>query len=111
MLIDVAVRCQGPCMREVPERETSLCEGARICARCRENHLKALLALQVGEAPVCSDCGSHGTQTDNSGNYKLQLHMRDGIYQFTCFPCGRAHMAKVRQMYQGTAVGKALNLV
>jgi hypothetical protein len=111
MLINVAVRCQGPCLKEVPEYDTSIVEGVRICQKCRQGHLDALLAMQVGTVPTCAECGGPGTLDESSGNYKFQQHMRDGIYQFLCFPCGRAHMAKVKQMYAGTPVGKALNLV
>lgn len=111
MLIDVTVRCQGPCLRQVPERETSLVEGVRICQRCQQNHIDALLALKAPGKAACAECRASAEQlADSSGNYKLQLHMRDGIYQFLCVPCGLVHMAKVKQMYAGTPAGKEANL-
>jgi transcription elongation factor Elf1 len=86
-----------------------LSTGQRMCPRCQEWHAEALRVL-AGEsrgAAECQECGvpflAHADE--RSGDYRLYVVPKDGIYQMLCGTCKDAYVAKMRRLYQGTKFG------
>lgn len=82
------------------------------CLRCYEWHHKALAMLAGEPPPGCQECGvSFQTLTgQTSGEVKMYLHPRDGIYQILCRVCSDVYERKRSDLYRDTPHGRANNL-
>lgn len=87
--------------------------GAKICFRCIEWHDRAIRVLAGQPPDGCQECGlSFKALKDSAltGNLKMFLHVKDGIYQILCTPCSDKYEAKRRDLFGETLYGKQKGL-
>lgn len=83
------------------------------CATCYETHRKAMTMLTAQVPPACQECGvSEAELSARSPNVdiKMQVHIKDGIYQVLCEGCGTKYARGRSDLYQGTPFAKQLTL-
>ncbi len=82
--------------------------GAVMCWHCYERHNKALLIL-AGQIPAaCQECGVtvEALQAASaSGDCKMSVCHKDGVYQFLCFPCSERYVRKRVDLFGSTQFG------
>ena len=105
-----AETCQGPCGQPRNPRETLLVGlGIRICWHCFEWHLKALEVLAGNAVPDdCQNCGRFRETLKSdapSGEARMYLHAKDGVYVLLCKTCSDAYERAASQLYRNTAYG------
>lgn len=83
--------------------------GAKICFRCLEWHRVAMRALCGDPPPGCQECGIKFADLkdfDRAGNLRMQLVVKDGIYQILCTPCCDIYERKRADLFRETAYGQ-----
>lgn len=112
--IVLAVRCHY-CSRHRHPREIHPIGtgGARICSYCLEWHIKAIAMLAGEPPPGCQQCGvtfAFLQDCARSGDLRMYLHAKDGIYQILCRGCSDGYIAKRRDLYAETQFGHSRNI-
>lgn len=112
--IVTAVRCHY-CSRQVPAWRTHrLGDHAQlICDDCLDWHNKAIDLLAGRAMPGCQACGATCEFLRNSelsGEIRMYVVPKDGIYQVLCQSCCGPYVAKRSDLYRETPFGHANNL-
>lgn len=84
------------------------------CVQCLEWHRHALDVLTSGAMPRgCRECGATAdtlSAGSASGDFRLYLHRKDGIYQLLCWTCSDAYERKRLDQFGDTPYGAAKHL-
>jgi hypothetical protein len=75
------------------------------CLRCLEKHMAAMKMLEGGVPYACQECGITPMEVcERSGcdDIRMEMHYRDGLYQFLCKPCGDEYARKRLDIYEKT---------
>ena len=82
--------------------------GAKMCWHCWGWHQRALKLL-AGEIPAgCQRCGATFTALQGragSGDVRMYVHPKDGIYQVLCQICSDRYVAQRADLYRPTKYG------
>ena len=87
--------------------------GARMCQKCYFWHRAALDLLVTGREPLgCQECGVTMAElrSRTTGDIKLDVVPKDGIYQVLCKQCSNAYVPKRVDLYGDTAFGRIRKL-
>lgn len=82
--------------------------GVRICFRCMEWHDKAIRVLSGQPPPGCQECGIKFKDLkafDSTGNLRMYLSVKDGIYQILCTTCSDKYERKRADLFRETRYG------
>ena len=87
-----------------------LAGGAKICQRCYHRHELAVAQLSGNLPPGCQgeQCNKTFDELEpdpGTGNIRLYVHMKDGIYQLLCKACSDRYFPKRADLYGDTLFG------
>jgi hypothetical protein len=83
--------------------------GAKMCWHCWGWHQKVLLMLATGKPPEgCQECGvtfDDLQAASGSGDVRMYIHPKDGIYQVLCRICSDRYVPQRVDLYRATQFG------
>lgn len=83
------------------------------CLHCYENHRKALAALASGCFEACQECGKTWREVaagQSGDDIRMEMHLKDGLYQLLCKGCSAAYAAKRLDLYGRTPWAKQIGI-
>jgi hypothetical protein len=103
----ILARCRF-CSKFRDQREFVHDSVVGMCWHCREWHLHALNILAGNPPRGCQECGLNYDQLEAlsaTGDVRVCLHPKDGIWQVLCGPCSDEYERKRLDLYGDTPYG------
>lgn len=111
IVIQVREKCHYCSQFRLPTEVMKLAGGVKICALCWANHRRNIRML-AGQGVVknCQGDKCNRSFEDASGNLRMYIHLKDGIYQFLCLECSDKYEQQRSDLYRDTEYGAAKKL-